>query len=74
MAYADQQLIARGRGASDRRKLELFRGVVRSLAREPAKIVSELRFSGGMSSAARERLDFVAHHLDYLIRLCDGLV
>ncbi len=74
MAYASTELDLR-QTASDERRLELFRGVVRSLARDVALILNELRFSDKLSPAqAAQRLDVARHYLDYLSRLCDGLV
>jgi hypothetical protein len=74
MAVASLQLLhSDNRDAA--RKAKLFRGTVRSLARDAAQVVCELRFEADADPASeREKLGLVHHYLDYLIRLCDGQV
>jgi len=74
MAVANLQLLHTDtRDAT--RKARLFRGTVRSLARDAEQVVCELRFAPEADPAShREKLGLVRHYLDYLVRLCDGQV
>jgi hypothetical protein len=74
MATAKPHLVqADARDASH--KSRLFRGTVRSLARDAVHVVYELRFAPEADGASyQEKLSLVQHYLDYLIRLCDGQV
>lgn len=74
MAYANAELAVRTAQTAHDRKLELFRGVVRSLVRDAVRVLKEMRCSDDLSASAQERMQLLNHYLSYLARLCDGRV
>lgn len=61
--------------AAGPRELDLFRGVVRSLARDATEVLDGLMLSGEIIAEPVEaKLAVVHHYLDYMTRLCDGMV
>ncbi|UCH33699.1 MAG: hypothetical protein JSV65_14170 [Armatimonadota bacterium] len=55
-----------------RRRAELFRGTVRSLARDAAQAMNDLEPGEDVASeSGRAKVSLVLHYLDYLIRLSE---
>lgn len=63
-----------GGAASAARELGLFRGVVKSLARDASGVLGELTLqAGSLPEPVQEQLLLLGHYLDYMMRLCDGV-